>query len=190
MPVLIQPKEENNRRKYFMIKSPQKIVADRWGSNLHLPDHQADAHPTEPPRPQGWRVKRDFVSWFYGSVNPMGSCRAQSVYLITLLMSRVVLYAVNPFCALSFTSNWQLPFLNHRKSRMTVENISGLNLSERMLPTRSWERYTHMHFSLFVHKNMLNTIHSTVFNQITCKRTFKQFLSLQITVCVLQSSSI
>ena len=38
-------------KKYFMIKSPQKNVTDRQGMNLQPPDHQSDAHPTEPPRP-------------------------------------------------------------------------------------------------------------------------------------------
>ena len=33
-----------------MIKSPQKNVANRWGSNPQLPDHQSDTHLTEPPR--------------------------------------------------------------------------------------------------------------------------------------------
>ena len=44
----IQRKGENDRRKYFMIKSPRKNVDG--GSNPQPPDHQSDAHPTEPPR--------------------------------------------------------------------------------------------------------------------------------------------
>ena len=35
--------KENDGRKYFMVKSPRKKVAD--------PDHHSDAYPTEPPRP-------------------------------------------------------------------------------------------------------------------------------------------
>ena len=30
-----------------------------------------------------------FVLWFYGPVNPMGSCRARSVYLTTRLLGRL-----------------------------------------------------------------------------------------------------
>ena len=46
----------DDRRKYFMIKSPQKNVTDPGGGGGgggggQPPDHQWDAHPTEPPRP-------------------------------------------------------------------------------------------------------------------------------------------
>ena len=59
LPFLNQRKWENDRRKYFMIKSPWKNVADPggggWGgvggSNPQPPDHQSDTHPTEPQRP-------------------------------------------------------------------------------------------------------------------------------------------
>ena len=34
-----------------MIKSPRKNVADPAGVEPQPPDHQSDAHPTEPPRP-------------------------------------------------------------------------------------------------------------------------------------------
>ena len=30
-----------------------------------------------------------FVLWFYGPVNPLGSCRARSVYLTTRLLGRL-----------------------------------------------------------------------------------------------------
>ena len=62
-----QRKGENDRRKYFMIKSPGKNVGDTGGgggggggggeggeeeeANPQPPDHQSEAHPTEPPRP-------------------------------------------------------------------------------------------------------------------------------------------
>ena len=32
---------------------------------------------------------RVFLLWFYGPVNPMGSCRARSVYLTTRLLGRL-----------------------------------------------------------------------------------------------------
>ena len=44
---------ENDHRKYFTIKSPRKNVVDPAGSNSQPPDHQSDAHQTEPPRPAG-----------------------------------------------------------------------------------------------------------------------------------------
>ena len=37
-------------RKYFMIKSPQKNVADPARSNPQPPDHGLELHPTEPLR--------------------------------------------------------------------------------------------------------------------------------------------
>ena len=46
-----QRQGENNRKKYFMIKSPRKNVTDPAGSNPQPPNHLLDAHPTEPPRP-------------------------------------------------------------------------------------------------------------------------------------------
>ena len=54
-----------------------------------------------------------FVLRFYGPVNPMGSCRAQSVYLNTN-WAGLVLQALNQYYAHSFARNWQLPFLNQR----------------------------------------------------------------------------
>ena len=50
LPFLNQQKGENDCRKYFMIKSRWKKAADPKGLNLQPPDHQLDAHPSEPPR--------------------------------------------------------------------------------------------------------------------------------------------
>ena len=50
LPFLNQWNGENDRRNYFLIKSSQKNVTDRVGSNPQPPDHQSDAHQTEPPR--------------------------------------------------------------------------------------------------------------------------------------------
>ena len=36
-----------------------------------------------------WRTYQNFVLWFYGPVNSMGSCRARSVYLATRLLGRL-----------------------------------------------------------------------------------------------------
>ena len=46
-----------------------------------------------------------FVLRFYVPVNPMGSCRVRSVYLTTRLLGRLVLKAVNQYCAHSFARN-------------------------------------------------------------------------------------
>ena len=65
---------------------------------------------------------------FYSPVNPLGSCREQSVYLTTLLLGRLSLYVVNQYCAHSSARNWQLPFLNQWKG----ENDFMINLYKRM----------------------------------------------------------
>ena len=73
---------------------------------------------------------------FYGPVNPMGSCRARSVYLTTrFYWAGLVLQAVNQYCAHSFARNWQLPFLNQRKGENDRRKYFMINLHERMLPT-------------------------------------------------------
>ena len=51
LPFLNQQKGENDRRKYFMSKSPQKNVADPAGVESVTPYYQLGVHPTEPPRP-------------------------------------------------------------------------------------------------------------------------------------------
>ena len=77
-----------------------------------------------------------FVLRFYGPVNPMGSCRARSVYLITHLLGRLSpLSGYNQYCAHSFARNWQLPFLNQRKGENDRRKYFMIYLHERMLPT-------------------------------------------------------
>ena len=76
-----------------------------------------------------------FVLRFYGPVNPLGSCRARSVYLTTLYWAGLVLYAVNQYCAHSFARNWQLPFFNQQKGENDRRKYFMINLHERMLPT-------------------------------------------------------
>ena len=56
-----------------------------------------------------------FVLRFYGPINPMGSCRARSVYLTTFYWTGLVLQAVKQYCAHSFARNWQLGENGHRK---------------------------------------------------------------------------
>ena len=76
-----------------------------------------------------------FVLRFYGPVNPMGSCRARSIYLTTRLLGRLSPLSVSQYCAHSFARNWQLPFLNQRKGENDRRKYFTINLHERMLPT-------------------------------------------------------
>ena len=81
------------------------------------------------------RTAQLFVLKFYGPVNPMGSCRARSVYLTTRLLGRLSPLSGNQYCAHSFARNWQLPFLNQRKGENDHRKYFMINLHERMLPT-------------------------------------------------------
>ena len=65
---------------------------------------------------------------FYGPVNPMGSCRARSVYLTTHLLGR--LSSLSGYCAHSLANNWQLPFLNQRKGENDRRKYFMINLHE------------------------------------------------------------
>ena len=78
-----------------------------------------------------------FVLWFYGLVNPIGSCRAQSVYLITLLLGRLSPLSGQPVLCNSFARNWHLPFLISGRERMTVENISWSILTKECCRPRA-----------------------------------------------------
>ena len=75
-----------------------------------------------------------FVLRFYDPVNPVGSCRAWSVYWAGL-----VLLVVNQYRAHSIARNWQLPFLNQWKGendhRKYFKNVAGVGGVE---PATSW----------------------------------------------------
>ena len=47
---LLESAGENDRRKYFMINLHERMLPTWRGLNPQPPDHQLDAHPTEPPR--------------------------------------------------------------------------------------------------------------------------------------------
>ena len=71
---LNQRKGESDRRKYFRMKLHERILR---GSNLRSPDHQSEAHPTEPPRRSGFNeylqskfLSRNKKKKMYSSVNP------------------------------------------------------------------------------------------------------------------------
>ena len=74
------------------------------------------------------------LCWFYGPVNPKGSCRVWSVYLTTRLLGRLSPLSVNQSRAHSFARNWQLPFLNQWKGESDRRKYFTINLHERLLP--------------------------------------------------------
>ena len=49
-----------------MMKSLRKNVADSEGSNPQPPDHQSDAHPTEPPRP--YKIGKTLINYILSNV--------------------------------------------------------------------------------------------------------------------------
>ena len=75
-----------------------------------------------------------FVLRFYGPVNPMGSCRAQSVYLTTRLLGRLspLTSIVHILLPTDNCSSW----ISGRE-RMTIENISwSISTKECCRPRR------------------------------------------------------
>ena len=73
-----------------------------------------------------------FVLKFYGPVNPMGSCRARSVYLTTRLLGRLtsIVHILSPE-----TDN--CPSWISRREKMTIENISwSISTKECCRPQR------------------------------------------------------
>ena len=73
---------------------------------------------------------------FYGQVNPLGSCRAQSVYLTTVFLNRLSSLSerLTSTLAHSVARNWRLPFLNQRKGDNDRRKYFIIHLPERMLP--------------------------------------------------------
>ena len=69
LPFLNLPKEKNDHTKYFMINLHEKMLPTPWKSNLQYPDHQSDAHPTEPPRPAAYKGSQLMISKRHADVN-------------------------------------------------------------------------------------------------------------------------
>ena len=65
-----------------------------------------------------------FVLRFYGPVNPVGSCRAQSVYLISLLLGRQSSERLTSFVYILLPETDNCRSWVSGRERMTVENIS------------------------------------------------------------------
>ena len=65
-----------------------------------------------------------FVLRFYGLVNPMGSCRAWSVYLTTRLLGRLSPKRLTTIMHTLLPETENCPSWISRRERMTIENIS------------------------------------------------------------------
>ena len=101
---------------------------------------------------------------FYGPINPIWSCRERSVYLTTLSLGRLSPLLTSIVHVLSPETD-NCPSWISGRERMTVENISWLNLYERMLPAwggrirnlliTSWTR---IHMVCIVRKHTLRVL--------------------------------
>ena len=74
-----------------------------------------------------------FVLRFWGPVNPMGSCRARSVYLTTLLLGRLSPKRLISIVHILLPETDNCPSWISRREKMTVKYFM-INLHERMLP--------------------------------------------------------
>ena len=77
-----------------------------------------------------------FVLRFYGPVNPMGSCRARSVYLRHTIPGRRSPQRLTSIVHILSPGTDNCHYWISGRKRMAVENISWSNLHEKMLPTR------------------------------------------------------
>ena len=72
---------------------------------------------------------------FYGPVNPMGSCRAQSVYLTTFTGQAKSSEQLTSIVHILSPGADNCPFLNKRKGENDRRKYFMINLHKRMLPT-------------------------------------------------------
>ena len=63
-----QRKRENDHRKYFMVKSARKNVADSAGVEPAPHDQESEAHPTELPRPASVNLDIKWKDRYHGSL--------------------------------------------------------------------------------------------------------------------------
>ena len=106
---------ENDCRKYFMIKSPWKNVANLVG--------------VEPA--SSWSTVGCPPNWATPASRGMSS---QSIYLTILFISRQSSKRLTSICAHSYARNWQLPFLNHLRKPMTSWSQSDAHPTEPPRP--------------------------------------------------------
>ena len=100
-----------------------------------------------------------FVLRFYGPVNPMGSCRARSIYLTTRLLGRLSPLSTSIVQILSPETD-NCPSWISGRERITVENISWT------IPTKECCRplgHCRLHWCILLHKKqccmLLTAVH-------------------------------
>ena len=76
-----------------------------------------------------------FVLRFYGPVNPVGSCRARSVYLITRLLGKLCPLSGLPVLCTFFRQKLITAFLESAEGRDDRRKYFMINLHERMVLT-------------------------------------------------------
>ena len=93
---------------YFSTKTYIVVLMkpSQWGTSLMNPDIQFT-----------WRNKNLFVLRFYGPVNPMGSCRARSVYLTTRLLGRLSPLSGSPVLCTFFRQKLTTALLESAEGR-------------------------------------------------------------------------
>ena len=105
--------------------STKECCTPRWGLNPRPPGLQSDGA-------SNWAIEASVLR-SYGPVNPMGSCRVQSVYLTTRLLGRLSPLSGWPVFCTFFRQ--KLLFLNQWKGKNDCRKYFMINLHERMLPT-------------------------------------------------------
>ena len=98
--------------------------------NINEPAQQLSQQTTKPTR-----LVCLFVLRFYGPVNPMGSCRARSVYLTTRLLGRLSSLSGKPVLCTFFRQKLTTAFLNQRKGENNHRKyFISISMKECCLP--------------------------------------------------------
>ena len=121
-------------------------------------------------------VHKWFVLRFYSPVNPLGSCQAWSVNLITLFPEQGWSSKRLPsICAHAFARNWQLPFLNQRKGKNDHRKYFMIKRHERMMPfcwgSNMWPPDLQSDAHLTEPTRPTWSIHDLVYSQTSMART-------------------
>ena len=85
MPFLNKRKGENDCRKYFMINPHQRMLPTQQGSNAWPPDHQSDAHLSEPPR----LAEVALCIWFIHLINNRSQNSIQNLLIYYLSPTKI-----------------------------------------------------------------------------------------------------
>ena len=97
-----------------------------------------------------------FVLWFYGPVNPMGSCRARSVYLTTHLLGRLSPLSGLPVLCTFFRQKlttallesaegreWPQKIFHDQSPRKNVADLSGGRTRDLLVSSRTRIQLSH-----------------------------------------------